>query len=70
MYPWGAPPRVSSRGPRSPRDLAPPIPFSERACKTPRALEESHSSLFSVAVQDGELVAVDCDLLDAYRDFV
>ena len=70
MYPWGAPPRVSSRGPGSPRDLAPPITFFKPIGKTPRALEVSHSSLFSVAVQDGELAFVNRALLDAYRDFV
>ena len=68
MYPWGVPPRVSSRGPGSPRDLAPPIPFSERVGKTPRALEESHSSLFSVAVQDGGNSANDGIVFDACCD--
>ena len=70
MYPWGAPPRVSSRGPCAPRDLAPPITFSERTCKSPRALEGSHSSLFSVAVQDGELAAVNCVVLRTNHDLI
>ena len=68
MYPWGAPPRVSSCGPGSPRDLAPPIPFSERACKTPRALDVGHSTLFSHSGQDGGNSVVNRALLDADRD--
>ena len=35
MYPWGGPPRVSSRGQSSPRDLAPPITFFQPVGKTP-----------------------------------
>ena len=67
MYPWGAPPRVSSRGQSSPRDLSPPIPFSGQVCKTPRALEGSHSTLFSQSGQDGGNAFVNCLILDADR---
>ena len=63
----GVPPRVSSRRPYPPRDVSPPITFSERVCKTPRALDLAHSSLFSVAVQEGELFAVYCLVLCADR---
>ena len=70
VYPWGAPPRISSRGPYPPRDVSPPITFSERVGKTPRALDLAHSSLFSVAVQDGELAPVHCAILRADRHAV
>ena len=58
VYPWGVPPRVSSRHPGSPRDVSSPITFSEKVGKTPRALDVAHSTLFSVTGQDGQLAAV------------
>ena len=68
MYPWGAPPRVSSRGPRSPRDVSLPINISQCLGKIPRALDVAHSMLFRCPGQDGELATVDCTLLRADRD--
>ena len=67
MYPWGAPPRVSSRHPGSPREVSPPITFSEKVGKTPRALDVAHSSFVQFADQDGELTPVDCLVFRADR---
>ena len=38
VYPWGAPPRVSSRDPTSPRDVSLPINAFPQVSKSPRAL--------------------------------
>ena len=51
-----------------PRDVSPPITFSEIVCKTPRALDLAHSALFSVAGRDGELTAIDCLVVRTHRD--
>ena len=37
-------------------------------CKTPRTLDLAHSTLFSVAVQDGELAAIVGVVLCTHRD--
>ena len=44
--------------------------FSERVCKTPRALEVSHSTLFSCAGQDGGLSLIHCVVLRTDRDVI
>ena len=38
VYPWGVPPRVSSRGQTPPRDVSPPISFSHGVSKSRCAL--------------------------------
>ena len=38
VYPWGAPPRVSSRDLTPPRDVSPPINAFSHVSKSPRAL--------------------------------
>ena len=41
VYPWGVPPRVSSRDHTPPRDISPPISFSHQVCKSRCALRVS-----------------------------
>ena len=41
VYPWGAPPRISSRGQVPPRDVSPPISSSHRVSKSRCALRVS-----------------------------
>ena len=41
VYPWGAPPRVSSHGQTPPRDVSPPISSSHGVSKSRCALRES-----------------------------
>ena len=53
----------------SPRDVSPPIGVSQHVCKTPRALDVAHFTLFSCAVQDGELFLL-CVVLRAHRHVV
>ena len=70
VYPWGAPPRVSSRV-QSPdvmslRQSAPLVDSLNHVARSVWA----HSTLFSDAVQDGELFAVDCAVLRAARHVV
>ena len=70
VYPWGVPPRVSSRV-QSPHVMslhqsAPPVDSLNHVARSVWA----HSTLFSAAVQDGELFAVDCAVLRADRHVV
>ena len=44
--------------------------FSKQVCKTPRALEVSHSTLFSHTGQDGGNTAINGAVLHADRDLV
>ena len=68
VYPWGVPPRVSSRV-QSPHVMSLHQSRSLKlVCKTPRALDLAHSTLFSVAVQDGELVAIVGVVLRTHRN--
>ena len=41
VYPWGAPPRISSRSQSPPRDVSPPISFSHTVSKSRCALRVS-----------------------------
>ena len=70
VYPWGAPPRVSSRV-QSPHvmSLHQSAPLVDSLNHVARSVW-AHSTLFSDAVQDGELFAVDCAVLRADRHVV
>ena len=67
MYPWEAPPRVSSRV-QSPHVMtlhqSAPLVDSLNHVARPAL---PHSNLISVAVQDGELFAVDCPVFRTDR---
>ena len=70
VYPWEAPPRVSSRV-QSPHvvSLHQSAPLVDSLNHVARSVW-AHSTLFSDAVQDGELFAVDCAVLRADRHVV
>ena len=67
VYPWGVPPRVSSRV-QNPQvmSLHQSDPLVDSLNHVARPVL-AHSNLFSVAVQDGELAAVHCVVLCADR---
>ena len=67
VYPWGVPPRVSSRG-QSPHviSLHQSVSLMESLNLVARSVR-AHSSLISVAIQDGELFTIDCVVLRAHR---
>ena len=70
VYPWGVPPRVSSRV-QSPHvmSLHQSAPLVDSLNHVARSVW-AHSTLFSVAVQDGELAAVHCAVLRTNRHVV
>ena len=70
VYPWGVPPRVSSRV-QSPHvmSLHQSAPLTDSLNHVARPVL-AHFNLISVAVQDGELATIDCAVLCAHRHVV
>ena len=68
MYPWGVPPRVSSRV-QSPHvmSLHQSDPLVDSLNHVARPVL-AHSTLFSCTGQDGEFAGIDCVVLRTDRD--
>ena len=70
VYPWGVPPRVSSRV-QSPHvmSLHQSAPLVDSLNHVARSVW-AHSTLFSCTGQDGELATIDCAVLSAHRHVI